>query len=85
MVATGVAVLWANSPWSTAYESLWQTPVPGARLVTLRRGPPARRVPLATDVAFSVGVMTVLGRRVPGPLRILVLTLATADDLGATR
>jgi NhaA family Na+:H+ antiporter len=40
-------------------------------------------VPMATDIAFVVGVLTLLGPRVPNGLRVLLLTLAIADDIGA--
>jgi NhaA family Na+:H+ antiporter len=38
---------------------------------------------MATDIAFVVGCMAVLGRRVPAGLRVMLLSLAIADDIGA--
>jgi len=60
--------------------------VPAAVYLLLQGDGPARAgwgIPMATDIAFVVGCMAVLGRRVPHRLRVLLLSLAIADDIGA--
>jgi Na+:H+ antiporter, NhaA family len=145
--AAALALLWANSPWSQSYATLWQMPLrihagklhfergldwfvndalmvifffvvgleirhelahgelsewrraalpvaaavggmiaPAALYLCMASAPATRMgwgVPMATDIAFAVGILTLLGKRVPRALRVLLLALAVIDDLGA--
>jgi Na+:H+ antiporter, NhaA family len=140
------ALIWANSPWASSYESFWTTPVSlsfgnhalhlllrqwiNEGLITIfffvvgleikrelvsgqlatkraallpivaavggmaapamiylafagRSAPRGWAIVIATDIPLALGVMAIVGSRVPSRLRVFLLALAIVDDIGA--
>ncbi len=147
LVATVVALVWANSPWQDSYHDFWATHVafsvgdyhfeheleeivqdglmalfffvvgleikrevvsgqlrdlrfaalpavaalggtlvPALVYLAINAGGPGQDgwgIPMATDIAFAVGILSLLGDRIPRRMKVFLLTLAIVDDIAA--
>jgi NhaA family Na+:H+ antiporter len=60
--------------------------IPAGVYLALQAGQQGQRgwgIPMATDIAFVIGCIAILGSRVPASLRLMLLSLAIVDDIGA--
>jgi NhaA family Na+:H+ antiporter len=60
--------------------------VPAAIFIALNAGTSGADgwgIPMATDIAFALGILALVGRRIPAQVRVFLLALAIVDDIGA--
>ena len=77
---------WRNAALPV-YAAIGGMAVPALVFVAINAGEPANlrgwAIPAATDIAFALGLLALLGSRVPTALKALLLAIAIIDDIGA--
>ena len=84
-LVTGELRTWRQAS-TPAIAAIGGMVVPAAVYLAINVGRPGANgwgIPMATDIAFALGVAALLGRRVPTGLKLFLLTLAIVDDIGA--
>lgn len=79
------------SSWSQAslpvFAAIGGMAAPAAIFILINKDVPANlagwAIPAATDIAFALGILAMLGNRVPMALKVLLLAIAIIDDIGA--
>ena len=78
---------WINDGFMAVFFVLVGMIIPALVYVFIAQHDPALAngwaIPMATDIAFALGIMALLSKQVPLPLKIFLLALAIIDDLGA--
>ena len=84
-IIAGELTTWKKSAMPL-FAALGGMIIPSVIFIAFNRGTPASNgwgIPMATDIAFSLGILSLLGKKVPVSLKIFLTAFAIVDDLGA--